>query len=137
VLRVNSLERDDQRAYDIAVAGPGALLVAKLHKITERLADSRAGDRSRDKDAADVYRLFQATSVESMGAAVTRARQSSVAGGVTEAALQQLQAAFGKRGATGVIMAVRAAAANGDEAAAMEAACLAYTEGLLERLSES
>src|SRR5262245_64306124 len=34
---LKSLDPEDQREIEIAVAGPAALLVAKLHKITERV----------------------------------------------------------------------------------------------------
>ena len=38
-----SLERNDDRSVVMSVAGPAALLVAKVHKIAER----RTGDRSQ------------------------------------------------------------------------------------------
>lgn len=47
---------DDRRQFAIAVAGVAALLAAKAHKITDRLAGSR--ERLSAKDAADVYRLM-------------------------------------------------------------------------------
>ena len=52
-----SFEPDrDGRVHMIRVAGPAALLVAKLHKIAERAEDV---DRLQDKDALDVLRLLQ------------------------------------------------------------------------------
>ncbi len=54
-MTVASLEETDSRTFDIPVAGPGALLVAKLHKIADRSADVR---RRSDKDALDILRLF-------------------------------------------------------------------------------
>jgi hypothetical protein len=41
----------------VAVAGPAALLVAKLHKLGERVDTP---DRLNDKDAHDIYRLLVA-----------------------------------------------------------------------------
>jgi hypothetical protein len=38
ISEISSMDADDRR-YDIAVPGPGALLVAKLHKLGERQAD--------------------------------------------------------------------------------------------------
>lgn len=35
--RVAALDPQDDRAYEVKVAGPAALIVAKMHKITERL----------------------------------------------------------------------------------------------------
>jgi hypothetical protein len=51
---IGALEPDDPRVVELWIAGPGALLVAKVHKIAERVA---AQDRIRDKDALDVLRL--------------------------------------------------------------------------------
>lgn len=56
-MRVQSLDGDGRSAV-INVAGPAALLVAKLHKLGERV-DSP--DRLNNKDAHDIYRLFVAT----------------------------------------------------------------------------
>lgn len=36
-MRIESLEATDMRTYDMRVAGPAALLVAKVHKIADRL----------------------------------------------------------------------------------------------------
>src|SRR5689334_10635052 len=53
------------RSYRIRVAGPSALLVAKIVKLHERLADEASGVRSRvrAKDALDIYRLLRAIEV--------------------------------------------------------------------------
>ena len=56
-MEIVSLECDDDRSVVMSVAGPAALLVAKVHKIAERTTG--AGDRVRDKDALDVLRLLQ------------------------------------------------------------------------------
>jgi hypothetical protein len=136
-LRVASLEEGDDRAYDVAVAGPGALLVAKLHKISERLADSRSGDRARDKDASDVYRLFQTTSVDAMAGALRQALESAVAREVTETAVSRLRSIFGRPNATGITMAARAAAAMDAEARTIEATCIAYVMSLADRLGDA
>jgi len=47
----------DKRSFRARAAGPGALLVAKLHKIGER---SENPTRLQDKDAHDLYRLLVA-----------------------------------------------------------------------------
>ena len=46
----------DSRRLEVELAGPAALLVAKLHKVADRAADAR---RSVDKDALDVFRLLR------------------------------------------------------------------------------
>jgi hypothetical protein len=56
-----ALVAGDDRRYQVAVAGTAALLVAKIHKIGDRLDDSRRPDRQADKDALDVLRLVRTT----------------------------------------------------------------------------
>lgn len=57
------------RRAEILVAGPAALLVSKLHKLSERIDDP---DRLKDKDALDVLRLLRGTDPADMAAAVGR-----------------------------------------------------------------
>jgi hypothetical protein len=56
-MRLTALESSDNRAFDVRVAGSSALLVAKVHKISER----HGTDRQTDKDALDVLRLLRGT----------------------------------------------------------------------------
>lgn len=56
--RITALDTEDHRIQQARVASPGALLVAKLHKLQERMAQQPG--RSRDKDAHDMYRLLVA-----------------------------------------------------------------------------
>jgi len=55
--RITCLDPTDTRTATVWVAGPAALLVAKIHKIAERVVTQ---DRVRDKDALDVLRLLRA-----------------------------------------------------------------------------
>lgn len=55
---IGALDPSDARSVTMLVAGPGALLVAKVHKIAER---TNTDNRMWDKDALDVLRLLQAT----------------------------------------------------------------------------
>lgn len=66
LMTVTALDPIDDRCEQIKVAGPAALLVAKTHKIGERVERARAGGRDRtvDKDSHDVYRLLAATSTD-------------------------------------------------------------------------
>lgn len=59
VMRLNALDADDRRECDIQVAGPSALLIAKLHKLADRSGE-RDARRLKDKDALDVLRLLRA-----------------------------------------------------------------------------
>ena len=50
---ITSLSSDDERRFTANAAGPAALLVAKLHKVGDRL---NTPDRLNDKDAHQLYR---------------------------------------------------------------------------------
>jgi ribosomal protein L11 len=106
-MTVTALEPADTRQFEVEVAGVAALLVAKAHKIHDRLASNRPG-RAEDKDAADVYRLMQTTSPTDVAARLGTLRQHDAAGPVTEAAIGYLIELFGRRNSVGVQMAVRA-----------------------------
>ena len=58
---IPALEEQDERRFEIAVAGRAALLVAKLHKLADR---RDTPDRVEDKDALDVLRLLRASETE-------------------------------------------------------------------------
>ena len=64
ILPIHALEAEDLRIIRAKIAGPAALLVAKVHKI----ADRQGTGRSRDKDALDIFRLFRAVSTEELAA---------------------------------------------------------------------
>ncbi len=105
-MTISALDPADNRSVSILVAGPGALLVAKTHKIAERVQDS---NRLRDKDALDVLRLLQATTTADMVGCLARLIDNEVSEQVTGEAISQLSPLFGDRSAPGVEMAVRAA----------------------------
>ncbi len=58
---ITAFEADDDRTFELRVAGPAALLTAKAIKISERLgqADDQP-DRLKEKDALDAFRILQA-----------------------------------------------------------------------------
>ena len=58
-MTIGSLERSDKRRFRLRVTGAGALLVAKLHKLSDRIGDERRRDRLEPKDAYEAYRLMQ------------------------------------------------------------------------------
>ncbi|HUY62042.1 MAG TPA: hypothetical protein VMW49_09195 [Candidatus Dormibacteraeota bacterium] len=105
-LAVGALEPEDPRVIEVAVAGPAALLVAKMHKLLDRGA-GRA-DRLHDKDAADVVRLLQTAPTAELVPVFATLCGHGQAGPVTREALTGLQQWFAARGRPGVQMAVRA-----------------------------
>jgi len=103
-MTVASLDGDGRSAV-INVAGPAALLVAKLHKLGER-ADTPA--RLNDKDAHDIYRLLVATETPDLAETMQRLRAEEISQEATTRALGYLQQLFPSAGALGAMMAGRA-----------------------------
>lgn len=104
---LRALDAGDTRTSDVAVAGPMALLVSKVHKIAERISE-RDQRRLDDKDALDVLRLLQATETTTLAATVHTLLQTDVASAVTREALSILREHFTDPRAAGSRMAVRA-----------------------------
>lgn len=94
----------DSRRAGVMVAGPAALVVAKVHKISERTGTPR----SNDKDALDILRILQAIPT----AELTRRWRLLIADArsavVARRGLELLEQLFGTRGSEGAAMAARA-----------------------------
>jgi hypothetical protein len=106
VISIGSLEPIDDRSAQIRVAGVAALLVAKAHKITDRVEGGR-DDRLKDKDAADVVRLMQASSPSTVAAKLGTLRSHPDAGASTTSGLVRFESLFGTRAGAGIEMAAR------------------------------
>lgn len=104
---ISSLDSSDGRSYRVAVAGPAALLVSKLHKISDREGDQ---DRLTDKDALDVLRLLRSVPTEILVHSFQRLQVDKMAGGVSREAVGLLEHFFSKPNSNGSQMAARAAA---------------------------
>lgn len=103
---VTGLDVDDPRTMDIEVAGVGALLVAKLIKLSERTQGRL--DRLNDKVAGDIYRLIRTTPAPAMAARLHQLSEHPASAAITAEALDALPTLFGTARATGVQMAIRA-----------------------------
>ena len=123
-MAVEALDQQDGRLIEAYVAGPAALLVAKLHKLGERIESPH---RLYDKDAHDIYRLLKAVEPETLRAGISRLLDDSVSREVTREALDFLQMLFAASPeATGSVMAGRAEEGVGDpENVAVSASILA------------
>lgn len=88
---IRALDVQDERTFTASVAGPAALLVAKLHKLAER---RDTPDRLNDKDAHDVYRLLVAIDTPALATPVRALVHDQLAGPVTAAALTYLDDLF-------------------------------------------
>lgn len=124
---IAALDAADTRRFTVRVAGPAALLVAKLHKLGERDAEPNRLRRLHDKDAHDIYRLLVAIPTAELADAIIRLRADALSGPVTEAALGYLRELFGAGPqALGSSMAGRAEEGIGDpQTVAASAAFLA------------
>jgi hypothetical protein len=108
MMTLRALDAADPRTFNVAVAGPAALLISKLHKIQERLAE-REQRRVDDKDALDILRLLQAVPTLDLAQAFRRLLGDAVAAIVTQEALAALKDLFSEARQPGAQMAARAA----------------------------
>lgn len=103
-MTVDSLDGDSRSAV-INVAGSAALLVAKLHKLGERVDTP---DRLNDKDAHDIYRLLVATETPDLAETMQRLHADEISNVATTQALGYLEQLFASADALGATMAGRA-----------------------------
>lgn len=104
-IELAALEPADRRLVSVNVAGYGALLVAKLHKLGDRLATPV---RLNAKDAGDVYRLFDAASAEDMAVTLRMLLADTRSAATTAKALAYLGELFFAPSSSGVALAVDA-----------------------------
>lgn len=131
-MTIVALDPDDSRSAEIEVAGPAALLVAKLHKLGER---QERPERLLDKDAHDVYRLLVATETLTLSSTLFELRTDELAGVTTNEAIVYLEQLFASGPeAVGSTMAGRAEQLVGDPAV-VSAAVAALAGDLLAVLA--
>lgn len=127
VMQIAALDpASDTRAFEVRVAGPAALLVAKAHKIQER----HGKPRSEDKDALDVLRLLRGTTTEALAARMGTLLGDRRAAAVTREGLRLLAQQFGRRSGIGIAMTVRAVGVLEDPQEITES-CIVLTTALL------
>ena len=104
---IQALEVSDIRTFEIWVAGPAALLVAKVIKLTERF-DVHDPDRVPQKDALDLFRLMQVIPTAELAQRLNRLLQSEVAAPTTTGAIQALARDFARSDAKAPKLAAQA-----------------------------
>lgn len=107
IMEIGALEEDDVRSFAARVAGASGLLVAKVHKISDRLATGKR-QRIDEKDAADVYRLMQGTSADLCAEKLAELLKHPKAGDATRMGIAYLEEFFGAPGREGISMAIEA-----------------------------
>lgn len=130
-LVVESLESNDDRSITVKVAGLGALFVAKIHKLSDRLQGIER--RQSNKDASDIYRLIASITAGDLGVVFTRLRSDERFAAVTQRALDLLPDLFGTRRSPGVEMCVKALEVTVPQAT-VEAVFAAYMRELENEL---
>jgi hypothetical protein len=127
-MTIAALDPSDKRALHAKVAGPAALLVAKAHKLHDRVSSGRPA-RLDDKDAADIVRLMQTTRPHEIAATLDVLAEDEMAGPPTKEALKYIDDLFGRRGRPGIEMASRALR-TAMPADRIEALCTGYATAL-------
>ena len=94
---IPALSSSDSRVYRAKVAGPAALLVAKLHKLGER---QDTPTRLVDKDAHDIYRILVAIATADLAARLRQLQTDGLAGAVTNVAIDYPHVARAPRSAS-------------------------------------
>lgn len=111
-MEVSALDPDDHRVWRVKAAGPAALLVAKLHKLGERID---VPHRLNDKDAHDTYRILRAIDTEELRTGFALLLADELSESVTRDALRFLDDFFAPGpAALGSMMAGRAEEGVGD-----------------------
>jgi hypothetical protein len=91
MMTIVALDPAYERSLQARVAGPAALLVAKAHKLHDRVTSGRAA-RLDDKDASDVVRLMQTTRPDEIAVTLSALAQDAIAGPPTTAVLTYIGA---------------------------------------------
>jgi hypothetical protein len=125
---VAALDPADPRTITVKVAGFAALIVAKTHKIHDRLEQGDAR-RLSDKDASDIYRIMQEIPGTDLAVRLASLVDHPVAGEVTVDALRYFADLFGRPSSRGVQMAQSAlyGAVNPYEIAEL---CVAFSRAI-------
>ena len=132
-MTISALDLTDNRQIAVVVAGPTALLVAKLHKLYER-RDSPS--RLDNKDAYDVYRLLRDIPTETFVETIPTLLQDERSRDVTHLGLSYLSELFSAPGALGSRMA--GASVEGlDDPERIAASCAYLTEDLLAAIDSA
>lgn len=106
LLTVDSFDPEVPRSVTARVAGPTALLIAKVYKIRDRIATGKP-TRIDDKDAGDAYRLMLTTKPRTFASKVVEFQDDPRVRDSVNRAMSGLTELFGRSSSPGVQMAVR------------------------------
>ena len=129
---ISALAPGDQRTYEISVAGPAALLVAKTHKLAERI-DANDIRRISNKDAFDIFRLLRAVDTGELTAEIRFLEGEAISATVAAEAMVRFRELFGTPTAAGTQL-VAEHVAGIENRDVIIASSVALSEELIERL---
>ncbi len=131
-MMIMALRDDDHRRFDIGVAGPAALMVAKCHKLNDRLGET-GRRRPKPKDAHDVLRLLRGVPTTKLADGFARMFGDPVSREIAREGLDLLGGLFGRARAQGSLLAADAAEGLEDRTT-VAASCEALTNDLVARV---
>ncbi len=133
--KVSSMIPGTDRSCILKVAGPAALLVAKAHKIGERLVgpDVRRQEQL-PKDAFDMFRLLRAVETTELASEFGLLQSHEISSRVTSEALATIQRLFGAPSGMGTQLVVRSVL-NLEDSEFIAASTVALSRDLLDATS--
>ncbi len=133
VEEIRAFDDSDSRHFRVAVAGPGALLVAKLHKVSER---TNQPGRLLDKDSLDILRLLRGVRSEVLVDRLLVLNHHPLSLDRTTEAIGFLRNLFGVKTGSGAVAAARALEGLEDPST-VAASCEALVEEVMTGLEIS
>ena len=130
-MTLGALDPGDPRTYEINVAGPAALLVAKIHKLADRI-DADDNRRINSKDAFDVFRLLQAVDAVALVEEINLLADDLTSAEVTTEAMTRFRELFGTPSSAGTELVAQHVVGIEDRDVIV-ASSVALSEELIER----
>ena len=130
---ISSLVQGSRRSCIIEVAGPAALLVAKLHKIAERI-DVPSRRSQVHKDAFDIYRLLRSVDATVLADELRVLEPTAISRDVTVKALSKFQELFVSRSGLGTGLVIQHVFGH-EEPEFITESCVALSEDLMNEFS--
>lgn len=135
LMTVASLNAGDDRSFEIAVARPVALLIAKAFKLHDRLKNEARPDRVDEKDAGDAYRLMRTADRRECVEVALRLIAHPELGNSCKLGLRRLLDLFEGAGSPGTLMAVSHFRAAAPEELVVEV-CTGFVADMRKELSD-
>ena len=131
-MTIGALENEDDREFEINVARPSALLVAKVHKLAERI-DANDVTRLNNKDAFDIFRLLRGVDVDELVTEIQALQTDPISAPATVAAIARFRELFESASAAGTQLVVQHVEGL-EDSTVITGASVAFSQDLLEKV---